>query len=389
MNSDQSTYEYVKEVQKMPIRKTLHPATIVEPSFSISKVIDMMSKTDSYDVYCMNEGTVLTTNAREILTVRDISTMKISSLLHKIRTLSKDDTIEKAATAMAHYRMRSFPVTDNGHLIGVVTAKNVVNLLSRQNLKWIRANSVLTPNPLTLSSAESLAKARKIMTTNRIDHIPILHKGKISHVLTSMHLLQTLTPPERIGSDQKGINMHRRLESDIGNVGSPRIPQCNTNDSISTIMDTMLKTNTTCCLLTLWDNLHGIITYKDILNLLVTKIKSEIPLYIVGMPSDMSNAEIVKTKFQKIIKNLIKVYPEVEEARTSIKSIHSPLSKRQHFEVSIRISTPYKTYNYKELGWDLSQVFDALGKSIVRNLSKRSKRRWKTSIRKIDKKNIF
>lgn len=154
-------------------------------------------------------------------------------------------------------------------------------------------------------------------------------------------------------------------------------------------MDTMLKTNTTCCLLTLWDNLHGIITYKDILNLLVTKIKSEIPLYIVGMPSDMSNAEIVKTKFQKIIKNLIKVYPEVEEARTSIKSIHSPLSKRQHFEVSIRISTPYKTYNYKELGWDLSQVFDALGKSIVRNLSKRSKRRWKTSIRKIDKKNIF
>jgi len=121
----------------------------------------------------------------------------------------------------------------------------------------------------------------------------------------------------------------------------------------------------------------------------LTKIPSEVPLYIVGMPEDMENAEIVKTKFQKIISNLIKVYPEVEEARTSIKTIHNPISQRKHFEVSVKIFTPYKTHNYTELGWDLSQVFDALGRRIVRNLSQRSKKRWKTSIRKIDKKDIF
>jgi len=388
MSSVQSTYEYLKEVQKISVEKALHPPTIIEPSFSISKVIGMMAETDSYDVYCMKDGEVLTTNAREMLDVRDISTMKASSLLHRIRSLSKNDTIEKAATAMSHYRMRSFPVVNN-QITGVVTAKSIVNLLAQQNLKWIRANSVLTPNPIVLSNRESLAKARKVMMTKRIDHIPILHKGKVERVLTSMHLLQALTPPQRIGSDQKGIDTLRRLESDIGNIGSTRVPQCNTNDSISTVIDTMLKTDTTCCLLTLWDNLHGIITYKDILGLLLTKIPSEVPLYIVGMPEDMENAEIVKTKFQKIISKLIKVYPEVEEARTSIKTIHGPISQRKHFEVSVRIFTPYKTHNYTELGWDLSQVFDALGRQIIRNLSKRSKRRWKTSVRKIDKKDIF
>lgn len=388
MSSGQSTYEYLKEIQKISVEKALRPPTIIEPSFSISKVIGMMSETDSYDVYCMKDGEVLTTNAREMLDVRDISTMKASSLLHRIRSLSKNDTIEKAATAMSHYRMRSFPVVNN-QITGVVTAKSIVNLLAQQNLKWIRANSVLTPNPIVLSNRESLAKARKVMMTKRIDHIPILHKGKVERVLTSMHLLQALTPPQRIGSDQKGIDTLRRLESDIGNIGSTRVPQCNTNDSISTVIDTMLKTDTTCCLLTLWGNLHGIITYKDILGLLLTKIPSEVPLYIVGMPEDMENAEIVKTKFQKIISNLIKVYPEVEEARTSIKIIHSPISQRKHFEVSVKIFTPYKTHNYTELGWDLSQVFDALGRRIVRNLSKRSKKRWKTSIRKIDKKDIF
>ncbi|MEK6834626.1 MAG: CBS domain-containing protein, partial [Thermoproteota archaeon] len=142
MNSGQSTYEHLKEIQNTSLEKALHPPTIIEPSFSISKIIGMMSETDSYDVYCMNNGKVLTTNAREMLDVRDISTMKASSLLHRIRSLSKNDTIEKAATAMAHYRMRSFPVLDKNQIIGVVTAKSIVNLLAQQNLKWLRANSV-------------------------------------------------------------------------------------------------------------------------------------------------------------------------------------------------------------------------------------------------------
>ena len=389
MNSAQATYEQLKDLQQANIEKALHPATIVEPSFSIAKVIDMMIETDSYDVYCMNEGELLTTNAREILDARDIIEMKISSLLHRIKPLSKNDTVENAAAAMSHYRMRSFPVVENGQITGAVTAKNIVTLLSQQNLKWVRANSVLTPNPIVLSSMESLAKARNIMMTKRIDHIPILHKGKVGQILTSMHLLQAVTPPRRIGSDQKGINVLRRFEMDIGNIGSARVPQCNTNDSINIVMDAVLKTNTTCCLLTLWDNLHGIITYKDMLSLLLTKVPGEVPLYIVGMPENLENAEIVKAKFQKVISNLIKVYPEVEEAKTSVKVIHSPISKRQNYEIAVRIFTPYKTYSYTEIGWDLSKVFDTLGRRIIRNLSKRSKKRWKTTIRKIDKKDIF
>lgn len=55
-------------------------------------------------------------------------------------------------------------------------------------------------------------------------------------------------------------------------------------------------------------------------------------------------------------------------------------------EVIVRIITPYQNHNYEEIDWDLSKVFDTLGSRISRNLSKRSKKRWKTSIRKIDKK---
>jgi CBS domain-containing protein len=390
MNSGQATYEHLKGIRERRVDNILSSATTIEPSFTISKIISNMLENDSYDVFCIDKNSVFTINARDLLDTRDISKMKVDSLLRKIQPLSKNDTIEKAAIMMTHYRMRSAPVVDNNEIIGVVRAKNIVELLAQQNLKWITSNTILTPDPITISSKEHLAKARSIMITKRIDHLPVIQDSKVSHVITSMHMLQLITPEQRIGSDQKGLNQLRRLESPVGNIGSTRIPQCRTNDSLSTVIESMLKTDTTCCLITLWDNLHGIITYKDLLNLLETKIPSEVPLYIVGLPEDMSNAEIVRTKFQKIIANLTKVYPEVEEARASIKTIHGgPVKERQHFEVTLRVITPYRTYSYTEIDWDLSKVFDALGRRIIRNLSKRGKKRWKMSVRKIDKNQIF
>ncbi|MDE1830120.1 MAG: histidine kinase, partial [Thaumarchaeota archaeon] len=222
-----------------------------------------------------------------------------------------------------------------------------------------------------------------------IDHLPIIRSGKVSQVLTSMHLLQAFKPEERIGMGLRGLNLLKRFKSPIGNLGSTRVPQCATNASLNAVIDDMLKADATCCLLTLWDNLHGIITYKDLVNLLETRVESEVPLYIIGLPEDMSNADIVKTKFTKIIHNLRKVYPEVEEAKASIKTVHNPVSNRNHYQVTVRVITPYQSHSYVELGWDLSKVFDTLGSRVIRSLAKRSKKRWKTSIRKFDKKDIF
>ena len=173
-------------------------------------------------------------------------------------------------------------------------------------------------------------------------------------------------------------------------MGSSRIPNLDTHASLDTVIDAMLKNDTSCCLLTLWDHVHGIITYKDIVNILESKIASDVPLFIVGLPEDYGSAEIVKTKFDKIIRNLRKVFPDVEQAKASIKTIHDKTKNKPHYEVTVRIFSPYRTFNYAEMGWDLSKIFDALGSKVARNLAQHGKRdRFKTSIRKINKKDIF
>ncbi|GEM_PF-114087 len=388
MSSSQIMYEKLKNVREAKIKSILRPAATVDPSSSISKTIDMMLSTNSYDVFSSKGKDVLTANARDMLNVRDVSN-PVSAMLYKTRKISRNDTVGSAATIISHYRTRSVPVIEDGELVGQVYAKDIVSLLGKQELDWVAANSILVPNPITVKSSDPLATARKTMMTMRIDHLPVVRSGKVSQVLTSMHLLQALKPGQRIGMGLRGLNILKRFESPIGNLGSTRVPNLATNAPLSQVVDNMLKADSTCCLLTLWDDLHGIITYKDLVNLLEMRIESEVPLYFIGMPEDMPNSSIVRSKFTKIIQNLRKVYPEVQEAKASIKTIHNPVSNRNHYQVMVRIITPYHSHSYVELGWDLSKVFDTLGSRIVRNLSKRSKKRWKTSIRKLDKREIF
>lgn len=389
MSSPQIIYTHLKEVRDMRIEKILKKPVIIDSSYSVSKTVGVLVNSNSYEVFCMDGKDTLTISARELLGVKDIENMKIKPLLRKIQPLRKQDTVEKAAAILSHYRMRSVPIVENEQIIGIVNGKDIVELLHTLNLKWITANDILTPDPITVKSTSSLATARKMMITKRIDHIPIIKGGKVSQVLTSMHLLQVVKPKERIGRRIRGINLHKIYESPIGNIGSTRIPNLNTHASLNEVMGSMLKNDASCCLLTLWDHIHGIITYKDIINLLESKIPSDVPLFIVGLPEDYSNAEIVKTKFEKIIRTLTKVYPEVEQAKASIKTIHNVDSNKQHYQVSVRIFSPSRTFNYKEMGWDLSKIFDILGSRVTRNLSQRSRKRWKTTIRKIDKKDIF
>lgn len=360
---------------------------MIEPSYSISRVINNISKSGAYDVFCLAGNSVLTTNVRALLVGKDISDMPIKSFLYPIHPLSIGDVIQKAANIIAHYRIRAVPVVENHKIKGVVTAKSILELLSSKDNKWIKANLIFTSNPITLSSNEPLSSARKLMLSKRIDHLPVIDKESVKQVLTSYHVLQSINPQEKLGRRSRGMKKIGKLEARVGNIGSTRIPQCSPNDNLNTIIRSMLDTDTTCCLVTLWEKLQGIITYRDILSLLAAKIESEIPLYVVGMPEDQRNVDLITSKFVKTLKRIRNVYSEIQEAKVSIKKQRTGSKKRRGgmYDVSVMITTPhYAPFTFKEAGWDLSQVFETLSQRMLRRLSKRAKRRFKTSIRKIE-----
>ena len=377
-------HEHMQDIQLIKVKSLISKATTIEPTDTLSSVINKITKNNSYDVFYLKDKNVLSTNVRSLLNAKNINKMKVESFLYPIPHVTQNDSVQKVANIIAHYRIREVPVVEKNQIIGVVTAKQIIKLLSSKDNKWIKANLIYTHNPITISANESISNARRIMTTKRIDHLPVLNQGKIKQVLTSYHILQSIIPSEKQGRKSIGSKTTRALEFKIGNIGSTRIPQCSANDDLNKIINSMLKSDTTCCLVNLWDTLQGIITLRDILGLLASKLETPIPLYIVGMPEDQQNVELINSKFAKTLKRLQNVYSEIHEAKVSIKQRRTGNKKEGKYEVMVMIIISHHTpLVFSSIGFDLSEVLEDLSQKLLRTLSKRRKNRSKDSIRKI------
>ena len=378
-------YEHLEEIQSTKIKSLISKAVIIEPSDTLSSVINKISKNDAYDVFYFNGRSILSTNIRALLNAKNITEMKVESFLYPIPYLSPNDSVQKAANIIAHYRIREVPIVQKNKIIGVVNVQRILRLISTKDNKWIKTNLIHTKNPTVISSKETLSNARRIMISKRIDHLPVLNNGKIKQVLTSAHILEYILPQERQGKKSVGVRTLHKLESKIGNIGTIRFPQCTPSDDLNYIVNLMLKTNTSGCLVNLWDNLIGIITFRDILGLLTSKIETPIPLYIVGLPEDQKNVNLISKKFEDTLKRIQKVYSEIHEARVSIKQQRTGNKKEGTYEVSIMIITSHHApLIFSSVGFDLSEVLEELSQKLLKILSKRAKNRSKTSIRKID-----
>jgi CBS domain-containing protein len=374
-------HDHFSGIMNKKIDSLISKAVLVDPTSTVSEAIHTIMHNNTFDAFCRENRVTLNVNTRDLLLGKDIVKMNVRSFLRPISSLQKGDTIEKAVNILTHNRIRSAPVVKDDQIIGVVSAKDILKLVSELDNKWIKANQIFTANPLVIESNTLLSTARMLMSNKRLDHLPVVKKDKIVQVLTSNHMLHTIIPSERVGRGDIGSNKMNRLESSVGNLGTNRMASCTPLDDLNHILDEMLHADTTFCLVSLWDNLQGIITYRDILNLLGTKVKSKVPLFIVGMPKD-DNAGIIGEKFTKILDKLQRVYPDIQEAKVYVKKNHGTGS-RYNFEVSTTIITPHQRYMFSRSGYDLSKVFDEISGRLMRLLSKRAKKRYKLSIRKV------
>ena len=213
-------YEHLRDIQSTKIKSLISKATLIDPSDKLSTVIGKILKDNVYDVFYLDGKSVLSTNVRTLLNAKNIIKMNVEPFLYPIPHLTVNDSIQKAANIIAHYRIREVPIVEKNGIIGVITAKSILKLLSTKDNRWIKANLIYTQNLIIISSGESLSNARKTMTAKRLDHLPVMNKGKIKQVLTSAHILELVMPRESQGRKSRGITTIHKLESNIGNIGS-------------------------------------------------------------------------------------------------------------------------------------------------------------------------
>jgi acetoin utilization protein AcuB len=103
-------------------------------------------------------------------------------------TVDPDDWLSRAACKMQGGGFRRLPVVKDGKLIGVITDRDLRE--QRGHWQDTRVNAVMNRDPLTVGSKTTVEEAAQIMLENKIGGLPVLDDGRLVGIITASDVLQ-------------------------------------------------------------------------------------------------------------------------------------------------------------------------------------------------------
>lgn len=97
-----------------------------------------------------------------------------SGIVENPLTLEADQEVSDAFKIMAEQKFSGFPVLENGCLVGMLTNRDLRTITNRS----VKVRDVMTRDPITASPNVSLAKAKQILNSNRIEKLPLVDSKK-------------------------------------------------------------------------------------------------------------------------------------------------------------------------------------------------------------------
>jgi CBS domain-containing protein len=342
----------------------------------VSKATGLLRVSGEYEVFVTKEGHLAMASVRDLLSVKNPDTERVGAISSYAPSLGEDETIERAATLMFQYRLRALPLEGSKGVAKVIPAGRILPELKGSEAAKVKASQLMTSNLTTLSTKDTAEKARQVMMQRTFDHLPILDGTKLVGILTSSQLLFRLLPEEGIPSQFRGREVSR-LDFPAAKIAEEITRQVSPSDTLTKVLDVIRQNRSSYVLVTEAGTLKGIITFRDIMSMLVRKEKAPLPFYIVGLPDDPFEAESAKTKFERIGTALTRSFPFIEEIRAVVKTKRISDSRRR-YEVTVNVYSPGATYAYAAGGFDLAKVFEELGLKLKALLASRQSRVTKT-----------
>lgn len=370
-------YDHLNTVRNMPVEGLMEPSIIISKDEPLSKIISTLIETGSYDVFIELSGKVAALNIRDIIGAKDIKTTRPSLVGKIIPELNRKSVVGEAARIMSHYRMRTLPVVQNGRIEGQISARRIVDLINKQlvgNKLKINASNIMTGDPLVIDSHKTVSAAMSIMKRRRIDHLPVVGNGLLVGIIMSSDIMKVMSPTERIGKKSIGINnAEDRLSIEVSGLANDDVITASVDESLQGVCDRMISAGSSYCIIKVWDEIQGIITYRDIVALLGEKIEEDIPMFIVGLPDEPLDAELAKSKFANITKFMRRIHPDIEQARCHIK-LRRVLGSRKRYEIDVHVRSTHGNISYTNVGWDLAKLFDEMNHALKKRVAHKNKR---------------
>lgn len=114
-------------------------------------------------------------------------------LLHKrVYSVSKTDSVHSIARLMKRYEISQLPVLDSGTIIGSITERTIVDLMSkrRQGVEKLKAFDVMDEPFPTIHENTPLASISSLLSHNSA--VIVTSKGRIAGIITKADLVKLI-----------------------------------------------------------------------------------------------------------------------------------------------------------------------------------------------------
>lgn len=115
-------------------------------------------------------------------------------------TLSPNDTFRHAARVMQTHKFRHVPIVDGGRMVGIVSDRDMRRFLSGFEIDYeddarlqrpeVSMADVMTQQPKTTHTRETLAEVADIMISQRFGALPVMEQDEIVGIITEADLLR-------------------------------------------------------------------------------------------------------------------------------------------------------------------------------------------------------
>lgn len=122
-----------------------------------------------------------------------LTTSRLSSLMSAAPvSISVHSQVGDAARVMSEHRVSSVLVLDNGHLVGIVTDRDLRSrVLALGRDATTDVSEVMTPEPLTVEPETLVFEAMVLMGEHNVHHLPVVKQNMPVGMVTSTDLLRS------------------------------------------------------------------------------------------------------------------------------------------------------------------------------------------------------
>jgi CBS domain-containing protein len=112
--------------------------------------------------------------------------MQVGDIMTRdVKTVTADDSFAAASKILHDHGISSVVIKDNGGASGIVTERDLVNVVAEGNdPKEVRVGDRMTTDLATVESRTDIAEAAQLMAKRRIRHLPVVDKGNLVGIVS-------------------------------------------------------------------------------------------------------------------------------------------------------------------------------------------------------------